>query len=411
MLNTFFLYGIGAQKPFILYRLLSVASGFGALVIMIYLASRRGRFEAFSLLLLAGTSYPLILYFSEARGYAPAIFCALLAYMLLERNEHRLAPATLLLFWAVIIAGMLAHLTFVIIFMSLVSLSVVRCTEADLPYSHLVKRLCVTYGLPILFFVWFYLYFVREMDIGGGNNFQYFEVISHATSVLSGFPDGQYFQIASLVFYTATVAAGVIFFYRKQSAEWVFYLMALCVAPALLLITARSQVFFFRYLLVVFPFFYLLLAAMLGVLYRSGFVRYRCLALAIMLLMTVGQAVRVIPLLVYGRGSYTEALSYLDSHTSGNEIRIGSDHDFRNGTILEFYAGTRHLKKTLIYQEQALWKNEPPEWFIAHSQKVFFQASPTLYSKNDDVYRLVRQFNSTTDSGWNWYLYRLEKPL
>ena len=83
LLNTFYLYAIGRQDTLIFYRLLSMAAGVGSSYLLTTIARKRGELESIFVLLLAGFSYPLILYFSEARGYAPAIFFALLSLFLL----------------------------------------------------------------------------------------------------------------------------------------------------------------------------------------------------------------------------------------------------------------------------------------------------------------------------------------
>jgi hypothetical protein len=89
VLNTLFLWLVGAQNTLFLYRLFAVVSGMVALLLVGYLARDWGFAEALLGVVLTGTSYPLVLYFSEARGYAPAIMFALISCALLRRNWVR----------------------------------------------------------------------------------------------------------------------------------------------------------------------------------------------------------------------------------------------------------------------------------------------------------------------------------
>ena len=40
--------------------------------------------------------------------------------------------------------------------------------------------------------------------------------------------------------------------------------------------------------------------------------------------------------LAQGRNDYLETLAYIDRHTTGPSLEIGSDHDFRNPTLIRF---------------------------------------------------------------------------
>src|SRR4029079_11651384 len=60
-----------------------------------------------------GGSCPLIVYSSEARGYAPMVFFVLLAIDAYERYLATRAWRVLATFWAAVVLGFLSHLTFV----------------------------------------------------------------------------------------------------------------------------------------------------------------------------------------------------------------------------------------------------------------------------------------------------------
>ena len=71
-LNSLLLFAIGdrqlGEPPWLIYRLPAFAAGVGSVVLAGVLAGRRASLAGWLALLLAGTSFPLIFYSSEARG-------------------------------------------------------------------------------------------------------------------------------------------------------------------------------------------------------------------------------------------------------------------------------------------------------------------------------------------------------
>jgi len=408
VLNTLYLYLLGPQSHLYLYRLLAVGSGIGSLVLLTILARRKGTFESLCVLFLAGTSYPLILYFSEARGYAPAIFFALLAYLLLQRclNDHTLL--NLALFWSVVVLGILAHLTFVNILLALFCLSIGHEFYSHSTPGRSFKRINTFYLVPFIFLGVFYLQFVKPMTIGGGESYNYWDVISYAAVLVSGLPESQFTRLVAFACYVGAVGAGVYILFRNRNEQWVFYLVALIAGPILMLIVTRPQVLYFRYFVVCFPFFYLLLGSVFGECCRGRSRKYLWAGIAIICLMAAGHATRVVPLLKLGRGNYMAALSYISAHTPGLTLRIGSDHDFRNGMVLSFYARFLSDQKKLNYINQGRLAEERPDWILTHSQEPSYQPPSVLDINNIGNFRLVEQYRYSRDSGWNWFLYHIE---
>jgi hypothetical protein len=64
-------------------------SGFVVLVLVWLAARRLSEKFAWVPLLLAATSFPLVLYASEARGYAPALACLLGAWLVVSNETDR----------------------------------------------------------------------------------------------------------------------------------------------------------------------------------------------------------------------------------------------------------------------------------------------------------------------------------
>ncbi|HSG01394.1 MAG TPA: hypothetical protein VLA20_09695, partial [Vicinamibacterales bacterium] len=115
LLNTLYVWSLGLERPNDLeYRLLSVLSGIGALAILGRIAGRRGGLAGVAAIVLAGSSFPLVLYFSEARGYGPAMFCAVLAFALVRSRWAASGVVRVVACWGAMVLGMLSHLTFVL---------------------------------------------------------------------------------------------------------------------------------------------------------------------------------------------------------------------------------------------------------------------------------------------------------
>lgn len=225
LLNSVFLKFMGDQKAPIVYRLLAMLSGMGSIAVIGYLARTWGNWATLFSVLLAGTSYPLVLYFSEARGYAPAIFFALLSYSALLESLRQFRLSSLLLFWIANILGILAHLTFVTVSKSFLVFNLAREIRADGSPIRKFVRLLVLHLPPLTFFGWFYLFFVQDMVVGGGPTYSVWFVIRQASALLIGFPEGPLFSGLAMIVVLAIMVAGVYNLYSASDGQWLFYLM------------------------------------------------------------------------------------------------------------------------------------------------------------------------------------------
>jgi uncharacterized membrane protein len=239
VLNTLYLYAIGKQQYFILYRALSIMSGIGSLVVLRKIASRWGRMESVLVVLFAGTSYPLLLYFSEARGYAPAIFFGLLSFFLVQECQRRYHPVKLILFWCASILGVLSHLTFVIVLVSLGIYVVHREFSADAPFMKRSLQAAKYLAVPVVFLFVFYLLYARGMTMGGGPDVDKYFVLLQGLAALLGLPDAVSFLAIPAI--TLLVLWSLYLLLREGDREWSFYISVLIISPALAVILAGRQ--------------------------------------------------------------------------------------------------------------------------------------------------------------------------
>lgn len=409
-LNTLFLYGLRNGRSFLVFRFFSVLSGIGSLLLMGHLARRAwGRREALFAVVLAGLSFPLLLYFSEARGYAPAIFFALLSFAALRANLENFRVWRMLLFWAASAAGILSHLTFAIAETSLLVLHLAHAIRAKGPVFRRLLAFLLHQAPPALFLAGWQAVFARHLTIGGGPVYAKMDVVTQAAMLALGFPDAPFFRWLALAAALAIIGLGTARLLRQGDLLGIFFPCVLLTASFAFFAVSRPVYLYFRYFLVCLPFFYLLLAFVIGRLWNSGRRRDRILLAGAVALMLAGQIPRIAALIKLGRGGYSRALAYFSEKSPESVIAVGSDHDFRNGMLIEFYAPLAAKDKTIRYVPNGQWDRTPPDWLITHSQELTANPSPEIYSSRIGRYRFVEEFRSAGISGWNWFLYRREQ--
>ncbi len=409
-LNTLFLHFLGNPQALIVYRLLAILCGVGS----VYLASRIARAdwggpEALGATILTGASFPLLLYFSEARGYAPALFFALAGYAAWRRISRRFGTGTLLGFWACAVLGFLSHATFILAAMAFLAGSLVQEIRTAGPLAKRALRVAVLHLPPLVFFAGWYVFFLRPMTIGKGPILGTGPVIGQAAALLLGLPDAPGFRAAAVILTLALIAAGILSLRDERRVLGAFFLTVLLAAPALLLLLSRPQFLYFRYLIVCFPFFLLLLARAACEAARRLPARWRWVPWVALALVVAGQVPRDFRLLTVGRGQYSAAFQYVVEHSPPGVVRIASDQDFRNEMLFDFYAPRVPPPSHLRYVERAQWFVETPDWFLVHSQDASFQPLATVSAEGAGLFRLVKTYPYAGYSGWTWYLYQRVK--
>jgi len=404
ILNTFFLYLLGSQKHLFVYRLPAVISGIGLLVMLMVTARRYGKDVPAWTLCLAGFSYPIILYSSEARGYAPAMFFAVAAFELLVRCREQFSVAKLLLFWACMCLGFLSHFSFIMVCIAL-GIWTLSCDGLDkVPLRQWLFNAVKYFAVPGLFVAGLYLIYIRHMAILGGNVESWWIAIAGATSYALGFANDPGLRFISVSCATIAAGVGVWILYRHNRREWIFFTLILLVSPALVLMAWRPKILYFRYFIVCIPFFYLLLAFVLAGWFRTPG-KLKMLAVLLVLTMATGHLFKIYSLLSLGRGNYRQALTDIAHATAGPVISISSDHDFRNGILVTYYARFVPPSKQVVYVPHDYRDKAKPEWVILHSLDETAVAFPDLEVGQIGKYILFNSYPYCGSSGWSWFVY------
>lgn len=407
ILNTLYLYIVGgkpfflAGKPtFIPHRLLSIVTGAVSVWLIWKIAAKRGRAEAFTAILLAGLSYPLILYSSEARGYAPLIMFALASFVLAERYISGRGLATAALFWGAAVLAFLSHSSYIFIYAALFIWSAAEEIKRGGALRAL-RRVALLHCVPAAFLFVYYFLFLKSMVYGGGEMVEPLKVVVSAASMAVGLPSegaSGYISLGAVL----VLAAGGLACLRSAPVQSVFFLCAIFIVPALATLVLKPEFLYFRYFLVCFPFFYLLAAYALAGIYKRP-LWGKPVFFAALIVFSVFNLKATVDLIRYGRGAYSEALEYMVSESPGPEVTVGSDHDFRNELVLGFYSGF-FKEKRITYLDKEARLNATPDWLLAHSVDTARRPAEYLFEAGHR-FTLKRSYRFAGVSGWSWFLY------
>ncbi len=399
-LNTLWLYLVKGCPDWAVWRGLSFASGLAAVGVM----SRDEKDPARGLLTaaLSALSAVLVLYSTEARGYAAMALCAVACHRLLSSSEPpRPRHAAVFAFFAAL--GFFAHPTFVFVLIALGIWAAVR-----LPRDQWTRELPILFG-PAAAAGVFYEIFQRGRLIYGAGAFTPFAPVAfRALARWANAPDtgpASAFAAAALALLCLWELARLR---RERSPEFWFHAALLTELVAFVAVLPfRYERYFFAYL----PFALILAARSLTRLWRAG--RSGTIAAAVLIaLYAAGGAARVRALAVDGRGRYLEAVRYMGAETPGPDVLVGSDHAFRNKMMLGFYASYLPPGKRLIYVDDDRLAQDPPPWYLRHTFDTDPRTAPVgLMFRGRIGYRLAGVYPYAGMSGWTWLLYRRSDPI
>ena len=405
-LYSLLLFGIGPREGWIAYRLPALAAGVASLPLVFAIARREGELAGGIGLLLAGSSFLLIEYSSEARGYALAVFFALGAFHALRRFFESGRASWCVAFNVCCALGLLSHLTFLFPYAGFLAWSIAEGLTRPFRPVAACRRIASCHAVPVLLYLALYLVDIRHIQHGGGPETSLAAVIGRLSALTLGLPDAPLLPQVAIALCAGIAAIGAWQLWKSGSREWVFYAVTLLVSPACI-VMARAQDFPYwteRHFLVCVPFLLLLLTVVLARVADSGRVG-RAAAFSLLALYLAGNSVRTLEFLRFGRGHYRDAVEYIFAHSSASDVSVGSDHDFRNGMLLTYYGRYAPPGRRLVYFSGDGWPREGPQWLIIHSTDESHVASPQHIVDGRIKYVLSKQFPFSGVSGWHWDLY------
>jgi hypothetical protein len=398
-LNTLYLRLVPAGAPFAEYRLLSLGAGLLTVALLGWDPEDRAR--GLVAAALAAVSTHMVLYATEARGYALMALFALLCWRLLRPPEEPSRPRAAA-FAACALLAFLSHPTFVYVYAAFFLWAWVK-----LPPSDRLRGLLALFAFPTAAFG-LYEALQYPLTIDGAASYGLGPILARTLSLWSGAPENAAAALAGGAALVALIAWELARLRRKRPGEFVFFAALFAGALAF---AALFPFPFERHFYACLPFALLLAAGALTRLYRAGGAG-RVAALALALAFAAGNGARDRALAAAGRGHYQEAVARMAAETRGDVVTVGSDHDARNRMVLEFYAARSGAAKRFSYVPAEARGSSRPEWMLMHG----FYTDPRLapvaltYPGAGASYRLVEVFPYAGLSGWTWSLYRREAP-
>ena len=398
-LNTLWLYFVSGSGDWAVFRMFSFVCGL--LTVAALGVEPEDRPRGLLTAALAALSVPLILYSTEARGYASMALCAVLCRLLL-RGPRSLAPRRAAAFALCATLGLFSQALFACVLAALLVWAV-----AKLPREGLARALLPLFGPPAVLFGLYAAHQAgRELGLGPARSFS--SAAFGALAQWAGAPPSGVLAVAGAAVLSALCAWELARLRRERSAElWFYAALFAATAAAVAAVPFRSE----RYFFACAPFALILAAGSLSRLLRGGRAP-RAAGAALIGLFALGGAVQVRALATAGRGHYLEAVQRMGAETPGDVVTVGSDHDFRNRLLLDYYATYLPPSKRLEYVTHAQIPANPPDWLILHSFNPDPRQAPAglSFPGGTPAYRLVEVYPHSGLSGFTWMLYRRRNP-
>jgi Dolichyl-phosphate-mannose-protein mannosyltransferase len=410
-LNSLFIYFFGQRGNWLGYRIPSIIAGVGAVVLAWFIGRRQDKATAFFSITLTGFSYVMILYSSEARGYAPLIFFCYLCFLILQSFLERPRWKAACLFSIGAVLGFTAHLTFLIFCSASLIWLCTRLVRRSFPPSQIFKWIAVCYAAPLLYLLALYFVDIRHMQIGGGTPISVLNGYRATLAWTLGGPNLPWLQMITATICGLGLMVGLTILIRQRNDESVFFVAATVVIPLALPFFEHGTLHYVRYFIVMLGFLLLLFGRVLGWLFQSG----RAGKIACGLLCSLFVALNawdVGSLLKYGRGHIAEAIQFMDQTAKQQPVSFGGEQDFRIEFVLGFYWREMMGDKPASYYDHDHWPAEGPEWVIFHKESFALPVPPgkRFTDKFGNWYELVRTFPTAPLSGVHWFIYRKIPP-
>ena len=403
-LNTLWLMLVGEDRPPMAYRVLSIASGIATLVLVWMAAGRISAKFAWVPLLLAATSFPLVLYASEARGYAPALACLLGAWLVVSARMENGLLWRVPLFWLLCLGAIFAHGTSLVILAALGLYFLVDRRAQGAGWTRLAGGVALWFGLPLVVAAAFWFFYLRPMIIAGGPEYTLPVVLAHFFGYALGLPGAGGGHLVLGLGGLLLTAAALVFGRFPDLATRVFFVGAVLVFPALSLAATDTTYLYFRYFLVSLPFLYLLgapLAAQIAGLSRG----WRVVGSVALAAVVLGQAPRVAQLIALGRGDYVTALRVVAEDSSPVKTVV-ANNEMQVGFALGHYKKSHPELGPLVLVPQRQAADQTAEWIVFLTQDDPPASPQPAIVLHGSSYRFVSMHRSAPVSGAHWALYR-----
>ena len=270
-LYTAYLYLVNPQGNWLLCRLPSLAAGIGTVAIAGLIGRRRSTADAFFAMFLIGFSYVMVLYSSEMRGYALAVFFSYLSFYLLDSYLASKRCHTALFFSLSVVFGIISQLTFLSFYLAALIWSVFRLMKSRSSLRQFIVEILSIHAIPLIFLAAFYFVSVRGITgIGGTPSPSLIHSYGTALAWSMGAPSADFLRMLTCIAAVVVLYAGSQLLWREKSDSYVFFLGVILVFPNILIGLRGADEIYVRYYIISIAFLLLLCGYLLAALYRQG---------------------------------------------------------------------------------------------------------------------------------------------
>jgi hypothetical protein len=409
-LNTLFLRAIGPDQHSIVYRLPPILAGTVLVAVGGWTAARWGRVTSLTAATLLATSYLLVHYSSEARGYSLALCAAYCGWESALRYVESRRSRWALAFWCSCLIGLLSHPITAHFLLASACWLVPNVVARSATWSERVRQLSLLLSVPLVGVLASYRLMWQTMDLGGGPPYSFWQIVEQTSSLsVGGPPTGSGALLGAAV--AVSVCSWACWLLRIDPLQTGLFFVATLLIPVIHALAVRPPFLFPRYFLMAAGFVPLLAAFPLAQLYRTR--RWGRWAYAVLLLGWIGSnLVLVSKLTLQGRGQYGAALDYIARNTEDTTITISSDHNFGVKRLIEFYAPRTSSPDRFAYINGDQWPPSGPCWLILHRYAESNSPPPLPRQQVDGhIFQLERMFDCAILSGWQWWCFRRQREF
>jgi hypothetical protein len=403
-LNTLWLYVLGDQPHWVLYRIPALVAGVVAVVVAYAAGRERSRAEGWFAGLGVAVSFTMVVYSTEARGYALVLLFALLALVALRRYLDTPSLAGAARFWIWIVLGLAAQASILHFYLGAMLWSGYRLRGRS-------RDLLLLHGVPVAWGGLWAALVLLGSRIGGGPAWTWRSIGDQSLAWTFGYP------VSIVPAWLAAGAASALVvwdarrLWRAGSDAGLFFVGAIFGPP--IIVAALSPPWLFpRYFLVSLLFLLLVAARSLARLWcRPGW--GRPMAGSVFLLFVVGNARHIVPFSEYGRGLASQAIRAMASSRPSGEIFVtGRPVDLWSSLPVAYYEHAFGLGNRLHYVPAAdLEKPGPPapvDWLVVQGQTNDVAPGATVSVTGAGRFVLQHAYPQYGPSGMRWWLYRRE---
>jgi hypothetical protein len=244
------------------------------------------------------------------------------------------------------------------------------------------------------------------MEIAGASVSSLLDTIGSTAAFALGLPRGHGWSAAALVIAAAILIGATTILVRTRRDSWVFLVTACVITPGLIAWISSAGFLLPRYFLIPMTCQLLLLAIVIGEVWRMG-LNGRAVAILIMTGFIAANALYTRRLLLDGRGHYLDALRFIVAHSPPGEIFIAGDHDVRQRTIVSFYLPYLRSDKAIRYVEHDQTATAAPRWMLVHRWKG--ESAPpevfTVQLGRPMAFERRAAFEASPLGGWRTFVY------